>query len=116
MKIGRPQATENLQISVIPASEQALISELGRCAVVFVGEPHTAPRLRGEILRELYRLTAAEARLANCLLEGNDLRGAAEQMSIKWATARFHLKRVFAKTGTRRQTELMRLMLALPAK
>jgi DNA-binding CsgD family transcriptional regulator len=33
---------------------------------------------------------------------------------IALETARFHLKRVTAKTGTRLQTELMRLMLSLP--
>jgi DNA-binding CsgD family transcriptional regulator len=35
-------------------------------------------------------------------------------MTITFETARFNLKRVLAKTGTRRQAELMRLMLSLP--
>jgi DNA-binding CsgD family transcriptional regulator len=35
-------------------------------------------------------------------------------MRITLATARFQLKRVLAKTGTHRQSELMRLMLSLP--
>lgn len=115
MKIGRPQTTESLQISVVPASERTHIGDRGRYAAIFIGEPRAAPRLRGDVLREVYGLTAAEARVANFLLEGKDLRGAAAQLSIEWTTARFHLKRVFAKTGTRRQTELMRLMLTLPA-
>jgi DNA-binding CsgD family transcriptional regulator len=35
-------------------------------------------------------------------------------MGLTLETARFHVKRVLAKTGTKRQTELMRLMLSLP--
>jgi DNA-binding CsgD family transcriptional regulator len=38
----------------------------------------------------------------------------ANGLSLTLETARFHTKRVLAKTGTRRQTELMRLMLSLP--
>jgi DNA-binding CsgD family transcriptional regulator len=70
--------------------------------------------LRGEFLRDLFGLTATEARLADCLLEGNGLQDAADTLKITWSTTRFHLKRIFAKTGTCRQTELMRLMWSLP--
>jgi DNA-binding CsgD family transcriptional regulator len=38
----------------------------------------------------------------------------AAKAGITVETARFHLKRVMAKTGVRRQTELVRLMLSLP--
>jgi DNA-binding CsgD family transcriptional regulator len=65
-------------------------------------------------MRQLYGLTPAEARVANLLLEGLEVREAAERLGITLETARFHLKRVLAKTGTRRQTELLRLMLSLP--
>lgn len=115
MKIHKPDLTADAIVSVLPASEWTTRDSLSRCAIVFIGAPATVPRTRGKLLIDLYRLTATESRLADCLLQGSDLRDAAEQLSITWATARFHLKRVFAKTGTRRQTELMRLMLALPA-
>lgn len=115
MKIRQSGTLGDIQISVMPGSERTRIAERDRCATIFIGEPRSAPRLRGEVLREVYKLTATEARLADCLLEGKDLREVAEHLSITWSTARFHLKRVFAKTGTCRQTELMRLMLLLPA-
>ena len=53
-------------------------------------------------------------RLADLLLEGLEISEAAGQMSMAVETARSHLKRIMAKTGTRRQVELMRLMLSLP--
>jgi DNA-binding CsgD family transcriptional regulator len=65
-------------------------------------------------MKMLYGLTPTESRLADLLLEGLDVRGAAQRLGITIETARFHLKRVLAKTDTRRQTELMRLMLSLP--
>ena len=65
-------------------------------------------------MQQLYGLTPAESRVADLLLEGLEVRDAAERLCITLETARFHLKRVLAKTGTHRQTELMRLMLSLP--
>jgi DNA-binding CsgD family transcriptional regulator len=65
-------------------------------------------------MKQLYGLTPTEARLADLLLEGLEVRDIANRLTMTLETARFHLKRVLAKTGTRRQTELMRLMLSLP--
>jgi DNA-binding CsgD family transcriptional regulator len=64
-------------------------------------------------MKMLYGLTPTESRLADLLLEGIDVREMAVRLGITIETARFHLKRVLAKTGTRRQAELMRLMLSL---
>ena len=65
-------------------------------------------------MRHLYALTPTESRLADLLLGGLEVRDIAHRLTITLGTARFHLKRVLVKTGTRRQTELMRLMLSLP--
>jgi DNA-binding CsgD family transcriptional regulator len=65
-------------------------------------------------MRQLYGLTPTEARLADLLLEGLEVREISNRLSISVETARFHLKRVLAKSGTHRQTELIRLMLSLP--
>jgi DNA-binding CsgD family transcriptional regulator len=65
-------------------------------------------------MRQLYGVTPTEARLADLLLEGLEVRDIANRLTMTLETARFHLKRVLAKTGARRQTELMRLMLSLP--
>jgi DNA-binding CsgD family transcriptional regulator len=83
-------------------------------ALVQFSDPFAIPRSRSAVLRALYGLTPTESRLADLLLQGLEVRDAAERMTTTLETARFHLKRVMAKTGTRRQTELMRLMLSLP--
>jgi hypothetical protein len=51
-------------------------------------------------------------RIADLLAGGNEVGEVAA--GITFETARFHVKRVMAKTGVRRQTELVRLMLSLP--
>jgi DNA-binding CsgD family transcriptional regulator len=47
-------------------------------------------------------------------LEGLDVAAAAGRMRVALGTARFMLKSVFHKTGTHRQSELMRFLLGLP--
>jgi DNA-binding CsgD family transcriptional regulator len=63
-------------------------------------------------VRRLYRLTPAEARLAEALMAGNRLRDAADQLEITEGTARSYLKRVLRKTGAQRQSDLVRVVLS----
>ena len=62
-------------------------------------------------LQQLYGLTSTEARLANLLMEGEALDDCCEQLSICRSTGCTHLKRIFKKTGVRRQSELVTLLL-----
>lgn len=55
-------------------------------------------------------LTAAEARLAAKLVQGLQIADAAESLGISTHTARTQLKSIFAKTGARRQSELLHLL------
>jgi DNA-binding CsgD family transcriptional regulator len=114
MKVSRNHAQPPLQIAVIPVPEHNPIAGDEPCALVFVSDPSSSPRPRAAIMRQLYRLSPTESRLADLLMEGFEVREAAELLSITLETCRFHLKRVLAKTGTSRQTELLRLMLSLP--
>ncbi|MNG39494.1 Bacterial regulatory protein, luxR family [compost metagenome] len=53
-------------------------------------------------------------RLARLLLAGLGPEEAAAQLGIKMPTVRTQLRQLFAKTGTERQPELIRLLMALP--
>jgi len=59
------------------------------------------------VLCKLYGLTRGEAALAAILLQGKSIEEAAAQLFISPHTARTHLKRIFMKTDTHRQTELV---------
>lgn len=63
------------------------------------------------LLRTRYRCTARESALTEALLSGASLSDAAASLDITVHTARTHLKRVFRKTGTNRQSQLLRLLL-----
>ena len=77
--------------------------------VVFVCEPDRSPQELEEALTAIWCLTAAESRVAGCLLRGLSLREAAAHLGIAEGTARFFSKQIFAKTSTRGQTEFVRV-------
>jgi DNA-binding CsgD family transcriptional regulator len=103
-----------LQVVVSPFCPGTLLNESQATALVQFSDPSANPRPRSAILRALYGLTPTESRLADLLLQGLEVREAADRLKTTLETTRFNLKRVLAKSGTRRQSELMRLMLSLP--
>jgi len=77
-----------------------------------IGELQPLP---GEVLVKLYGLTTAETRLIGLLARDHTLEESASALGIARTTARTHLKHIFEKTGTNRQSQLMKLVLsALP--
>jgi DNA-binding CsgD family transcriptional regulator len=112
--ITRPLPLRPLLLTISPFRSGPMLSESSTAALIQISDPSAVPRSRAAVLKALYGLTPTEARLADLLLQGFEVREVAERMRITLETARFNLKRVLAKTGTRRQTELMRLMLSLP--
>lgn len=63
-----------------------------------------------ERLRRLFKLTASEAAVATRMAVGRNVQETAESLSIATGTVRNHLKAIFAKTGTHRQSELVALV------
>ncbi|HKR42367.1 MAG TPA: LuxR C-terminal-related transcriptional regulator, partial [Paraburkholderia sp.] len=61
----------------------------------------------------LFGLTPAEARVACEVGKGLNPKDVAEALQVLPSTVRTHLHHVFAKTTTRRQAELMRLIAQL---
>jgi DNA-binding CsgD family transcriptional regulator len=85
-------------------------------AIGFVTDPDAQARLDVTLLQQLYNVTPAEARLAERLCAGDTLAGAAARCGITEATAKTQLARLFDKTNTARQAELLRLLLSLRAR
>jgi DNA-binding CsgD family transcriptional regulator/PAS domain-containing protein len=80
-------------------------------ATLFITDPEQTTVPRGQNLREDFSLTPAEAALALEILKTDGLKAAANRLGISLATAHTHLAHVFDKTGTRRQAELVRVIL-----
>lgn len=64
-------------------------------------------------LATLYGLTSAEAELVQLIAEGGSLEEASRRRGVTMNTSRSQLKRAFEKTGTSRQSELVKLVLGI---
>ena len=62
------------------------------------------------LLSALFDIAPAEARLAIALAAGKSLKAAAAEMGIEYSSARTYLARIFSKTGTSQQSELVALL------
>jgi DNA-binding CsgD family transcriptional regulator len=81
-------------------------------AIIFVNDPERTTKPAARQLTEQFGLTRAEAAFAIEILNGDGIQAAADRLSITRATARTHLARVFDKTGVRRQSQLVRLLMS----
>lgn len=84
-------------------------------ALVLIIDPECQPPASTRLLAELYKLTRKEAGMVAKLSEGKSLKQAAQELSVTYETARTHLRRIFSKTGTSRQAELLLLVGRLSA-
>ena len=84
-------------------------------AAVWILAPETARLPDPRVLGVLFGLSRAEARLALGLLAGQTPRECAREAGVGVATVRSHLHNIFAKTGARRQAELVALLARVPA-
>jgi DNA-binding CsgD family transcriptional regulator len=78
-------------------------------AAVFVANSADPPRLPGDALALLYKLTPAEVKVFELVVEGRTPAEIASLLALKLATVRTHLSRVFEKTGCARQADLVAL-------
>ena len=82
----------------------------GPAFLVFMWDPELPVRDVEARLRQLFGLTSCEARLCNLLMEGKTVEECSIELEIRPSTARVHLASVFAKTGVRRQGQLVSLL------
>lgn len=100
----------HLRISPFSTSEFAWRGK--PVAIATLHGEHRVPPENAGMLVDLFGLLNSEARLANALANGASLAEAAEQMGLTIETVRNYSKKIFAKTGTRGQADLVRYVLA----
>lgn len=116
--LNQTSSNKPLSLVVTPLGEDKL--ELGvsvpqAVAAIFIGDPEQQQDIPVTLLCSLYKLTKAEARLVNELANGFSPNEIAEKFGISRHTVRGQLKVVFQKTGAKRQSELVKLVLQGPA-
>jgi len=115
MPISRPSGLRPLQILLSPFHTITSGPNAITAALLVVYDPEQNIEPVNTVLSRMYDLTPAEARLAALIAEGRSLREAGQTLAITQDTVRTHLKRIFAKTRTNRQSDLTTLILNSPA-
>ncbi len=101
-----------VRVSPLPEGHAQAQGEAAARAIVFVTDPEAGGQCQAGDILAAYGLTGAERRVVAAVAAGDSLNEAAERLGISKATARNHLSHALAKTGTGRQTELLRLILS----
>jgi DNA-binding CsgD family transcriptional regulator/PAS domain-containing protein len=122
-QLGEAQITEALSISrpsglvslglvveVVPPWEWSDGRDQ-RALLVYVRDAVGRSPLSTAMARQMFGFTPSETALAIELANGLSLEEAAQSLGIRRNTARAHLRAIFSKTGVRRQTELVRILL-----
>jgi DNA-binding CsgD family transcriptional regulator len=91
-----------------------VVGQETQVALVFLGPPERLNQPLAMILRTRYGLTPREEKLTLLIVEGHRLMDAAEILGISLNTARTHMKRIYTKTQTSHQSELVRVLLTGP--
>ena len=100
-----------LSVSVMPVRAPILpVFVHEPCVLVCANDVESSPVLPERRLRELFALSAAEARVAAAVLRGETPREAAARLGVSVHTVNNQLASIFQKTGVNRQSALVRMM------
>jgi DNA-binding CsgD family transcriptional regulator len=111
--IVRRAALKPLAILVVPVPHNGKPGY--PASLVFVTDPELPCVADTELLARLFGFTPAEARVAALVMRGKAVGDIADALGITAHTARNHLKRLFSKTHTNKQGELVHALLSSPA-
>ncbi|MFI5399046.1 MAG: helix-turn-helix transcriptional regulator [Candidatus Binatia bacterium] len=114
LRIHRPVGRRPLTALVTGLRCKNALRDGAAVIAVLANDPEYAPAIDVQMLRDWYDLTPAEARVAALLASGLSVDDIVDRLGIGANTARTHLKSIFGKTDTRRQGELIRLLLSNP--
>lgn len=107
-KLGSP-----LHVLAAPTGKLQIGPDHGTMTIVFVNDPEQRSRPPREALSSLFRLTPAESRVALLLADGHSVREIADMIKVRTSTLKSQLSSIYRKTGTSRQSELVRMMVHL---
>ena len=90
-------------------------SHMHGAALMFAFDPTAMPAVTCELVKKLFRLSTTEAELAIALCSGKTLDEFAFERGTSIHTVKTQLKSIYLKTGTKRQAQLVSMLLASPA-
>lgn len=100
-------------VKVTPRPARATLSGMFQARVAVEIIPFASSDESGSLLPSFEELTAREAEVADLLVRGHSIETLATALDISINTAKIHLRGLFEKTGTNRQSDLIRTLLRL---
>lgn len=97
-------------LTLVPVRESGPVDS-GISGIAFIADPRQKQITAISLLAKTYAFTKTEAELAIALLNGHTLSAIADQRGVSYNTVKTHLQAIFSKTHTRRQAELISLLL-----
>jgi len=79
-------------------------------AAIFVRKTSMENPTPLEAMAKLHKLTGSEVRILDAVMKVGSVKAMAELLGISQSTVKTHLQNVFRKTGTNRQSDLVKLM------
>ncbi len=87
---------------------------MGPAVAVFVLDLEQRSQVPADVLAKLFGLTPTESQVANLLAQGRRSDEVSDLLNISATTVAFHIRNLLSKTHTRRQVDLVALLLAGP--
>lgn len=97
-------------VHVLPLGSGARRTASKAVAALFVQKAALSKVAAPEVIAKTYRLTPTELRVLLALVEVGGVPEVSEALGIAETTVKFHLRSLFDKTGSRRQAELVKLL------
>ncbi|NIJ06513.1 DNA-binding CsgD family transcriptional regulator [Sphingomonas vulcanisoli] len=114
IRIARPSGRMPFLLTIFPLPRvRRILAPFEAAAIVQLVDPTARPLDARHLYRHAFKLSGRETDLAAALVKGHSPETAAAALNITVATARIHLRRLFQKTGTNRQSELIRLLIQI---
>ena len=112
VRLGRPSHKADYALIAVPMELSGELN-LGRDAITLViHDPETTPVPPIDLLIKTYQFTQAEARVASLLIQGRAVNEIVDELGVSRNTVATHLKKLYLKTDTQRQSDFTRLLLS----
>jgi len=119
IRVERPSGRRAFQILVMRLTEpgRAALPNLHAqpCLAMFISDPDQALETNTDLLRRMFSVTEMETRVLERITAGRSPEEVATDLSIGISTARSHLRALFTKTCTFKQSDLVQKALRSPA-
>lgn len=111
IRLPRPSMLREYSMIALPLDVVNSAREDSRAVTLIIHDPEVTASPSAELLSNAYQFTKAEAKVASLLIQGKAINEICEELEVSRNTVCTHLKKLYMKTDTQRQSDFTRLLL-----